>query len=76
MGRSAIVSVRLSDEDFILFKALAKYRGCAMSTLLKNCALEFIDRELDVQNWIEAYSNYEENGEKCSLYDLKEQGVI
>ena len=76
MAKSQVISVRLAQCDFDLMTALAEYRGTAISPFMRNCAFEWLDREIDVKNWLEAYEKYSETETKYSLYDLKKEGVV
>lgn len=55
------ISLRLSEEDTLLFKKYAKMHSITMSELIRRSVLEHIEDEYDLKTYKEAMSEYKSN---------------
>ena len=58
---SAIISVRVSDEEQALLNKAASIYGCGVSSLMKRLVFEKLEDEYDL-HMIEEYENKKKNG--------------
>ncbi len=58
------ISVRLNDEDAMLFKKYAEEKGITVSELVRRSVIEHIEDEYDRAVAEEAYAEYVNSGKK------------
>ena len=71
------ISLRLSDEDAVLFKNYAKLKRISVSEMIRQAVMEQIEDEFDLAAYESAYAEFEKNPETFSLDEVeKELGLI
>ena len=71
------ISLRLSDEDAILFKNYAKLKKVSVSEMIRNAVMEQIEDEYDIECYERAYADYRKNPVTFSPDDVeKELGLV
>ncbi len=56
-----IISLRLNDDDTMLFKSYAKMHNITISELIRQSVLEKIEDEYDLKAYEEAIAEYKKN---------------
>ena len=70
----ATISLRLSDEDKILFENYAKFNNVSLSKMIKNAVIEKIEDEYDLKIAENSYEEYLKDGKKSyPIEDLWEE---
>lgn len=71
------ISLRLNDEDTMLFKKYAEIKGITISELVRQSVMERIEDEFDLQAYETAVQEYRKNPVTYSLDEVeKELGLI
>lgn len=71
------ISLRLNDEDTMLFKKYAEIKGITISELVRQSVMERIEDEFDLQAYETAVQEYKKNPVTYSLDEVeKELGLI
>lgn len=70
------ISLRLNDEDTVLFKKYAELNGITVSELLRQSVIERIEDEYDLNAYKEAMAEFKKNPVIYSLDEVeKEPGL-
>lgn len=70
------ISLRLNDEDTVLFKKYAELNGITVSELLRQSVIERIEDEYDLNAYKEAMAEFKKNPVTYSLDEVeKEPGL-
>lgn len=67
------ISLRLNDEDTMLFKKYAEMNGISVSELVRQSVLERIEDEYDLSAYEKAMKEYEDNPVTYSLDEVKKE---
>lgn len=67
------ISLRLNDEDTMLFKKYAEMNGISVSELVRQSVLERIEDEYDLSAYEKAMKEYENNPVTYSLDEVKKE---
>ena len=55
------ISLRLSDQDNKLIRDIAELHGMSVSVFIRNAVIERIEDEIDIQAYMEAMAEHEED---------------
>ena len=70
------ISLRLNDEDTVLFKKYAELNGITVSELLRQSVIDRIEDEYDLNAYKEAMAEFKKNPVTYSLDEVeKEPGL-
>ncbi len=67
------ISLRLNNEDTMLFKKYAEMNGLSMSELFRQSVLEHIENEYDLKAYEKAIEEYKNNPVTHSLDEVKRE---
>lgn len=67
------ISLRLNDEDTVLFKKYAKLNGITVSELLRQSVIERIEDEYDLNAYKEAMAEFKKNPVTYSLDEVEKE---
>ncbi len=67
------ISLRLSDDESMLFKKYAKMQGISVSDLIRQSVLERIEDECDLRSFHEAMAEYEANPVTYTLNEVEKE---
>lgn len=67
------ISLRLNNEDAMLFKKYAEMNGISVSELVRRSVLECIEDEYDLSAYEKAMKEYENNPVTYSLDEVKKE---
>ncbi len=67
------ISLRLNNEDTMLFKKYAEMNGLSMSELFRQSVLERIENEYDLKAYEKAIEEYKNNPVTYSLDEVKRE---
>ena len=67
------ISLRLNDEDTVLFKKYAELNGITVSELLRQSVIERIEDEYDLNAYKEAMAEFKKNPVTYSLDELEKE---
>ena len=65
------ISLRLSDQDNKLIRDIAELHGMSVSVFIRNAVIERIEDEIDIQAYMEAMAELEEDPTTCSHEEVK-----
>lgn len=65
------ISLRLSDQDNKLIRDIAKLHGMSVSEFIRSAVIERIEDEIDIQAYMEAMAELEEDPTTCSHEEVK-----
>ena len=68
-----IISLRLDEEDAILFKKYAKLKGITVSELIRDSVIKRIEDEYDLKAYEEAMAEFRANTITYSLDDVEKE---
>jgi len=67
------ISLRLNDEDTVLFKKYAELNGITVSELLRQSVIDRIEDEYDLNAYKEAMAEFKKNPVTYSLDDVEKE---
>ncbi|EIC97102.1 ribbon-helix-helix protein, CopG family [Lachnoanaerobaculum saburreum F0468] len=67
------ISLRLNDEDTVLFKKYAELNGITVSELLRQSVIERIEDEYDLNAYKEAMAEFKKNPVTYSLDEVEKE---
>ena len=67
------ISLRLNDEDTVLFKKYAELNGITVSELLRQSVIERIEDEYDLNAYEEAMAEFKKNPVTYSLDEVEKE---
>ena len=67
------ISLRLNDEDTVLFKKYAELNGITVSELLRQSVIERIEDEYDLNAYKEAMAEFKKNPVTYSLDEVRNE---
>jgi len=67
------ISLRLNDEDTVLFKKYAELNGITVSELLRQSVIERIEDEYDLNAYKEAMAEFKKNPVIYSLDEVEKE---
>ena len=67
------ISIRLNDEDTMLFKKYAEMNGLSVSELVRQSVIEHIEDEYDLKAYEKAIEEYKNNPVTYSLDEVKKE---
>lgn len=67
------ISVRLNDNDAMLFRKYAEMNGISMSELVRRAVLERIEDDFDMKCYEKAMKEYRENPETFTLDEVEKE---
>ena len=67
------ISIRLNDEDTMLFKKYAAMNGLSVSELVRQSGIEHIEDEYDLKAYEKAIEEYKNNPVTYSLDEVKKE---
>ena len=67
------ISLRLNDEDTVLFKKYAELNGITVSELLRQSVIERIEDEYDLNPYKEAMAEFKKNPVTYSLDEVEKE---
>ncbi len=67
------ISLRLNEEDTILFKKYAQMHGITMSELVRRSVIERIEDEYDLKAYEKAIAKYKDNPITYTLDEVEEE---
>lgn len=67
------ISLRLNDEDTILFKKYAEMNGITVSELVRQSVIECIENEYDLKAYEKAMAEYKANPVTYSLDEVEKE---
>ena len=67
------ISLRLNDEDTVLFKKYAELNGITVSELLRQSVIHRIEDEYDLNAYKEAMAEFKKNPVTYSLDDVEKE---
>ncbi|TDP44233.1 type II toxin-antitoxin system RelB family antitoxin [Aminicella lysinilytica] len=67
------ISIRLNDDDTMLFKKYAEVNGMTVSELVRQSVLEHIEDEYDLNAYEKAMSEYHKNPATYSLDEVEKE---
>ena len=67
------ISVRLNDNDAMLFRKYAEMNGMSMSELVRRAVLERIEDDFDMKCYEKAMKEYRENPETFTLDEVEKE---
>lgn len=67
------ISLRLNDEDTVLFKRYAELNGITVSELLRQSVIERIEDEYDLNAYKEAMAEFKKNPVTYSLDEVEKE---
>lgn len=67
------ISLRLNDEDTMLFKKYAEMKGLTVSELVRQSVIERIEDEYDLKAYEKAIAEYQENPITYSLDEVEKE---
>ena len=67
------ISLRLNDEDTVLFKNYAELNGITVSELLRQSVIERIEDEYDLNAYKEAMAEFKKNPVTYSLDEVEKE---
>lgn len=67
------ISLRLNDEDTVLFKKYAELNGITVSELLRQSVIERIEDEYDLNVYKEAMAEFKKNPVTYSLDEVEKE---
>ena len=67
------ISLRLNDEDTVLFKTYAELNGITVSELLRQSVIERIEDEYDLNAYKEAMAEFKKNPVTYSLDEVEKE---
>ncbi len=70
------ISLRLNDEDTVLFKKYAELNGITVSELLRQSVIERIEDEYDLNAYKEAMAEFKKNPVTYSLDEVEKELVL
>ena len=68
-----IISLRLDEEDAILFKKYAKFKGITVSELIRDSVIKRIEDEYDLKAYEEAMAEFRVNPITYSLDEVEKE---
>ena len=68
-----MISLRLNDDDTMLFKKYAKMNGITVSELVRQSVIEKIENEYDLKAYEKAKSAYKVNPKTYSLDETEQE---
>ena len=72
-GIPMTISVRLNDNDAMLFRKYAEMNGMSMSELVRRAVLERIEDDFDMKCYEKAMKEYRENPETFTLDEVEKE---
>ena len=70
------ISLRLNDEDTVLFKKYAELNGITVSELLRQSVIERIEDEYDLNAYKEAMAEFKKNPVTYSIDEVEKELVL
>lgn len=67
------ISLRLNDDDAMLYKKYAEMKGISVSDLIRQTVMERIEDEYDLTAYAKAVAEYRENPVTYSLDDVEKE---
>ncbi len=67
------ISLRLNDEDTVLFKKYAELNGITVSELLRQSVIERIEDEYDLNAYKEAMAEFKKNPVTYSIDEVEKE---
>lgn len=67
------ISLRLSDEETLLFKKIAEMRGISVSEMIRRAVLSDIEDEYDLAAYDKAMQDYRANPTTYSLDEIEKE---
>jgi len=67
------ISLRLNEEDTLLFKKYAALKGWSVSELVRRSVLENIEHEYDLQAFAKAFAEYKAHPVTYSLDEVEKE---
>ena len=67
------ISIRLNDEDTMLFKKYATMNGLSVSELIRQSVIEHIEDENDLKTYEKVIEEYKNNPVTYSLDEVKKE---
>ena len=67
------ISLRLNNEDTVLFKKYAEMNGMSVSELVRQSVIERIEDEYDLKAYEKAIADYNKNPVTYSLDEIKRE---
>ncbi len=68
-----MISLRIADEDAVLFRKYAELRNLTMSEMIRQAVLSSIEREYDMEVYRDALRAFREDGSTVPLEEVEER---